>query len=328
MPTDIVFVDYSEGRYSESVTGDVSGSVYTGKLSGEGSNHSSSDFSDFSPPKQINKTGPESETGQGFRSRSSAVREHHPKLALATNVIGKKLSDDSGVHDLRGYRQMSNPEIIPIVSPKWARQSSLFSELIKGTLPVVANELVRRTLPGLPTMVDFTEINFTKRKSETEINVTTENSAKTAIYPLDLPKASPEMKPLLKRATSSRKKSVPSIPNGEIKLNMQDLLKVQLKKKSVSKTSPKKIPSEIKLKVLYDFSGLDENGVEYDDALECKTTDFLIMIPDPDLNEGEDDNGWTKVRNSTTGEEGYVPSSYVEQTKQGSVSSVFSDSVY
>ena len=63
-------------------------------------------------------------------------------------------------------------------------------------------------------------------------------------------------------------------------------------------------------KVLYDFSGLDDQGVKYDQAIRCQAGDILYKIEDEDFD--EPDNGWTKVQNIQTDESGYVPSSYVE----------------
>ena len=68
---------------------------------------------------------------------------------------------------------------------------------------------------------------------------------------------------------------------------------------------------EVKYKVLYDFSGIDENGEPYPQSLAVTTGQILVKMVDPDVEYWEPDNGWHKVSNQKTGETGYVPSSYI-----------------
>ena len=71
--------------------------------------------------------------------------------------------------------------------------------------------------------------------------------------------------------------------------------------------------AETRFLVLYDFSGLDEAGVAYEQVLQCTAGQILTSPTDEDIDDfDEPENGWTKVQNPETGESGFVPSSYVE----------------
>ena len=49
---------------------------------------------------------------------------------------------------------------------------------------------------------------------------------------------------------------------------------------------------------MYDFSGLDEAGVAYEQVLQCTAGQILTSPTDEDIDDfDEPENGWTKVQN-------------------------------